>query len=138
MKHFIILTSIVLCTVSCQNTPDPAPKEIALTFLTAYFQTDYDQIFPLCASDSQLKSDLEQSARAIETLSQGAQDKLRNELSVYRFQIEQVDITPKKDSAFVSYLIFSPEMPDGIESHLTMVKEDREWRVAKLLNNRPK
>ena len=133
MKHFIILTSIVLCTVSCQNTPDPAPKEIALTFLTSYFQIEYDKILPLCASDSELKSDLERSAQTIASFSQGAQDKLRNELSVYRFQIEQVDITPKKDSAFVSYLIFSPEMPDGIESHLTMVKEDKEWKVLKLL-----
>jgi len=136
MQRFIIVASIILCAASCHRTPDSAPSEIAQTFLTAYFQLDYDQILSLCLSDSPLKSDLEQRAKAIEALSKGAQDKLRRDLSVYTFQIEQVETSPTKDSAFVSYLIHTPEAPEGVPSHLTLVMENRAWKVAKLLKSR--
>jgi hypothetical protein len=123
--------SLLFLAASCSNTSHPKQDEIALTFLTSYFNLDFEQTLPLCGEV--LKADLEQSAIAISGLSQGAQDKLRNELSVYSFKIEKVELNNAKDSAFVSYNVFMPEAPEGVPSHLTMAKEKHEWKVVKLL-----
>ena len=89
----------------------------------------------MCVPDSELKSDLEQHAKSLSKLSQAALDQRRNMMSAYSFKVEKVDVNPTNDSAFVVYLVFTPEAPapKGIASRLTMAKYDNEWKIAKLL-----
>ena len=133
MKRILFLATLFFFITSCSNSLEPKPEQIVQTFLTAYFQIDYDQILPMCGQ--KLKADLEQSAQAVRNLPPWAQDKLRSDLLAYSFQIENFDLNPSKDSAFVNYLVFTPEAPapEGTKSHLTLAKEENEWKVVKLL-----
>jgi len=131
MKRYLIIAILIFLTASCKQPSDPQPDQVAFTFLTAYFNLDFEQSLPLCGEA--LKTDLERSAKTIGELSEFAQNKLRNDLSVYSFKIEKVDLNQTKDSAFVSYTVFTPEAPQGVPSHLTLTKEEAAWKVAKLL-----
>ena len=131
MKKILIITTLLFFAASCNRASEPQLEQIALTFLTSYFSLDFEQTLSLCGKV--LKTDLEQSAKTIGGLSQGTQDKLRDELSVYSFQIDKADLNSAKDSVFVSYTVFTPEAPEGVPSHLTMAKEENEWKVVKLL-----
>jgi len=134
MKYFITLSTLFLCVVSCNSVADtnPKPEQIAYTFLTAYYSLDFGQIVPMCVSESILKSDMELNAQVIGGYPQATIDEKRADLAAYSFQIDHVDLNRAKDSAFISYTIFTPEVPNGIESRLTLIKEEHEWKVAKL------
>ena len=101
--------------------------------MTAYLQIDFEQILPLCAADAPLKSDMEQNARSLNASLPELQKRLRDDLKRYTFEIGAVKINPSRDSAFVSYSLFTPELPDGLPCRLTLVKEEYAWRVSKLL-----
>jgi len=118
---------LLFLTAACTHSPDPRPHQVADAFLTAYFGVDFEQLLPLCATGSELKSDMERNARAI-----GAERRLAD-LAAYSFRIDDVQLNCTKDSAFVSYFLFAPEIPDGIASRLTLIKENNDWRIAKLL-----
>lgn len=139
--YYKLLTISLLLFSSCSHRIDSKPFEVADAFLTAYFKVDFDNLLPLCLPNSELKLDMERNARSLlgERLqsnesNQSIEQRL-NDLSLYRFKIENIQINQTKDSAFVLYFIFTPEIPDGIESRLTLikVKEEEDWRVAKLL-----
>ena len=133
MKRLFLIVSLLFFMASCNSAPEPKFEQMVQTFLTAYFQLDYDQVLPMCGS--LLKADLEQSAQAIRNLPSWAQEKLHNDLLVYSFAIESVNVNTAKDSVFVHYLVFTPEAPapEGTKSHLTLAKEENEWKVVKLL-----
>jgi len=131
MKHFIIFSVFLLCAVSCRNESGPKPEQIAHTFLTAYFQIDYDQVLPMCGPE--LKADLAQSAERVSQFTPEMQNKLRQDLSEYSFKIEDVGLNPAKDTALVNYLVFTPEAPQGLPGDLTMARKGQEWKIIKLV-----
>ena len=135
MKYFLTITTLLFFIISCNNpsdTPTPTPEHIAEKFLTAYFYPDFEQIVLLCAPGSILKSDMERNAQTFNGYLPETQEKLRIELASYSFKIEQADLNRTKDSAFVSYSIFTPEFINGIACRLTLIMEEDEWKVAKL------
>ena len=131
MKYFVSLITTLFFAFSCSDSPDHRPEQISHTFLSAYFSLDFEQFLPLCCEA--LRNDLERSAQSVRGLSPETMEKLRNDLIAYSFEIEKIDLNHTKDSAFVSYIIFTPEALNGIDSRLTLIKEENEWRVAKLL-----
>jgi len=132
MKRFIIFLTIPLFFIaSCNNASEPNTEQIAQTFLTAYFQLDYDQFLPMCGA--KLRADLELSAQTVRRLPLEAQKKLRDELSDYRFSIENESFNATKDTVFVNYLVFTPDATQGLPGHLTMALEEKEWKVVKLV-----
>ena len=133
MKRLFLIATLLFFMASCNSTPEPKFEPMVQTFLTAYFQLDYDQVLPMCGAH--LKADLEQSAQVVRNLPAWAQEKLHNDLSVYSFAIESVHVNPAKDSVFVQSLVFTPEAPapKGTKSHLTLAKEENEWKIVKLL-----
>jgi len=135
MRYFLTITTILLLTVSCYHPAEstPTPEQIAKAFLTAYYQPDFDQIIHLCASGSTLKSDMERNAQTYHGYPPETQKKLSIDLAAYSFRIEQVDLNRTKDSAFVSYSIFTPEFVNGKACRLTLIKEEHDWKVARLL-----
>lgn len=76
---------------------------------------------------------MEQNARAFGEANSNLQEERINILVNYHYSIQEVRINQAKDSAFVTYLVFTPEIPLGNESHLTLVIENNDWKVAKLL-----
>jgi len=133
MKLFPVLTTLFLCAVSCNTPPDPKPEEVAHAFLSAYYLADFDQILPLCISGSKFASDMARNAQFYNSYTPEACDILHKELEDYHFTIQNVTINRSKDSAFVRYMVFTPLIPEGEESLLTLIKEEDEWKIAKLL-----
>ncbi|MCL2727250.1 MAG: hypothetical protein FWD56_02565 [Bacteroidales bacterium] len=131
MKHIFTLTALLFFVASCNNASEPKPEQIAQTFLTAYFQLDYDQFLPMCGA--KLRADLEQSAQTVRKLSLEAQKQLRDELSDYRFRIEDTELNATKDTVFVNYLVYIPDATQGLPGHLTMALEEKQWKVVKLV-----
>jgi len=129
----IVLAAVFLCAVSCNTPPDPKPEEVANAFLSAYYLADFDQILSLCTSGSEFASDMARNAQFYNSYTPEAWDILHKELEDYHFTIQNVTINRSKDSAFVHYLVFTPLIPEGAESRLTLVKEEDEWKIAKLL-----
>ena len=138
MKHLCLCVAACLF-LSCGQNSDKAKtaeaqakaQEIAQSFLTAYFQLDFDTALPLCGHA--LKADLELSAQRVRELSLDMQELLKKDLQAYSSNINNIELNPSKDSAFVSYSVCTPETPDGIPSHLTVAKEEQDWKVVKLL-----
>jgi len=139
MKYFLTITTLLFFVISCNNpsdstpTPTPTPEQIAEKFLSAYFCPDFDQILLLCASGSILKSDMERNAQTFYGYPPEIQKKLSIDLEAYNFNIDRINVSPAKDSAFVSYSIFTPEFVNGKACNLTLIKEENEWKVVKLL-----
>jgi len=145
------LVAFLLFLSACAANPDTKAHEATDAFLTAYFTVDFERLIPLCATDSELKSDMERNARALGWTPQQTDDNQQAhqsyqmqerqqalkrrlaDLADYNYRIDHVQLNHTKDSAFVSYSIFTPELPDGIASRLTLIKEKEDWRVAKLL-----
>lgn len=137
------LIAFLLFLSACAINPNTKAHEATDAFLTAYFTVDFERLIPLCATDSELKSDMERNARALGWTPQQTDDNQQErqqalkrrlaDLADYNYRIDHVQLNHTKDSAFVSYSIFTPELPDGIASRLTLIKEKEDWRVAKLL-----
>jgi hypothetical protein len=124
--------------LSCGQTSNKADvdtktraKEVAQTFLTAYLQLDFDETLPLCGRT--LQADLELSAQRVRALTPDMQETLKKDLKAYSFVVNDIDLNPSKDSAFVSYIVITPEAPGGLPGNLTMAIEEQEWKVVKLL-----
>jgi len=138
MQYFFTITTLLFLAVSCnissKSTPTPeSPEQIAEKFLTAYFYPDFDQILQLCATGSILKSDMERNAQTYHGYPPETQKKLGIDLATYNCNIDYVNVSHTKDSAFVSYSIFTPEFVNGKACKLTLIKEENEWKVVKLL-----
>ena len=135
MKYSCLISFFLFLTTSCNNSSELilSPKHVSERFLTAYFLPDFEQIVSSCQSGTVLKLDMERNAQTFSGYRSEIQDKIRKDLTAYHFRIEQVVLNRAKDSAFVSYLIMAPEAPDGIASRLTLVKDEHEWKVSKLL-----
>ena len=133
MKYFFLFSTLLLLVTSCNSPSEPKPEQVAEAFLTAYYLPDFDQIISLCASGSILQSDMERNALSFNEYPPEIQDKWRKDLTTYNFCVNQVEVNSAKDSAFVTFAIFAPEVPGGIVSRLTLIKEEDEWKVAMLL-----
>ncbi|MCL2502486.1 MAG: hypothetical protein FWE30_07980 [Bacteroidales bacterium] len=138
MKHLCLCVAACLF-LSCGQNSDEAKtaeaqtkvQEIAQTFLAAYLQLDFDGALLLCGQA--LHADLKLSAQRIYELSSDMQELLKKDLGAYSFNIVDIELNPSKDSASVSYFVFTPEIPDGVPTHLTVAKEEQGWKVVKLL-----
>ncbi|MDR2585488.1 MAG: hypothetical protein LBC84_04605 [Prevotellaceae bacterium] len=133
MKRFFSFIAIFFIIASCNSATEPQPEQVAQKFLTAFFNVDYDQILSMCLPGSQLKSDIERNAETIGGVSQAAQELYRSDLSSYHFTIDSVNLNSRKDSAVVFYTIIFPDIVTQKPGNLTMVKENQEWKIAKLL-----
>ena len=133
MKYFFLISTLLPLAISCSRSSEPKPEQVAEAFLTAYYLPDFERIISLCASGSLLQSDMEKNAQSFYGYPPEIQDKWRKDLTTYNFCVNQVEVNSAKDSAFVIFAIFAPEVPGGIVSRLTLIKEEEEWKVAMLL-----
>ncbi|MCL1974223.1 MAG: hypothetical protein FWG54_05345 [Bacteroidetes bacterium] len=140
MKHLFTCFAACLFLSCCQNAEKSKTAEIqakaqdvAQSFLTAYLHLDFDEVLPLCTPESELKADLEQNAQRVYAMNQQMQELLKKDLLAYRCAVDSLTLNPSKDSAFVAYTVFTPEVPNGIPGKLSMACEKQEWKIVKIL-----
>lgn len=97
------------------------------TFLDAYFKTDYNAASQLCTKS--LGDELLISLRDFDNMESGVKDVLMRQIKEVKTEILNVDSKSNKDTARITYKIFTPTVPAGIEKSLSMVKVGKEWKV---------
>ncbi|MDD4657279.1 MAG: hypothetical protein WC125_09730 [Bacteroidales bacterium] len=112
---------------SCSNNQKRA-KESANSFLTLYFQTDYDSAANFCTSE--LGSELKESIKSITSLEKGVKEMIVQQTSKMKTEITSVEPAHTKDSLIVNYKVILPSFPNGIDSKMVLVKREKEWLVA--------
>lgn len=122
-----LLVGGVFFLSSCSNNQKRA-KESANSFLTLYFQTDYDSAANFCTSE--LGSELKESMKSITSLEEGVKEMIVQQTSKMKTEITSVEPAHTKDSLIVNYKVILPSFPNGIDSKMVLVKREKEWLVA--------
>lgn len=122
-----LLAGGALLFSSCSNNENLA-RTSADTFLTLYFQIDYEAAAALCTTE--LGSELRESLKSIESLEKGVKDKIIEQASKIKTEIITIEELGK-DSLVINYKVILPSFPNGIDNKMVLVKSEKEWLVAR-------
>jgi len=122
---FIFLAIIISC-----SQDEKSARASAGGFLDSYFKIEYEKAAGYCTSE--LGEELLSSLRSIESLEPGVKEMIIKQTSAIKSQITKVEHGPGRDSMVVVYRVVLSGFPNGIENRLIMVKNGKEWKVAKL------
>ncbi|GAB1473608.1 hypothetical protein MASR2M69_10490 [Bacteroidota bacterium] len=123
----VLLACILALSLSCGRN-EKEVSEIAEKFLDSYFGVDYEKAAGYCTPE--LGEELKVSLKSIESLEKGVKDMIIKQTSGIKFGIKKVDKTYVKDSLIVVYEVKLPGYPDGSDNRLSLVKRNKEWKVA--------
>lgn len=128
-RLFVIILFVggVFFFSSCSSNERRA-KESANSFLTLYFQTDYDSAATLCTPE--LGRELSESMKSITSLEKGVKEMIVKQTSNIKTEITSVEPAQTKDSLIVNYKVILPNFPNGIDNKMVLVKREKEWLVA--------
>jgi len=122
-----LLAGGVLLFSSCSNNEKKA-KESANSFLTLYFQTDYESAIALCTPE--LGNELRESMKSIVSLEDGVKEMIVKQTAKIKTEIIAVEQGLGKDSLVVNYKVVLPSFPNGIDNKMVLVKKDKKWLVS--------
>ena len=120
---------VALILITCTKKEELIMQNAKL-FLDAYFKTDYNAASQLCTKS--LGDELLISLRDFDNMESGVKDVLMRQIKEVKTEILNVDSKSNKDTARITYKIFTPTVPAGIEKSLSMVKVGKEWKVGEL------
>lgn len=122
----ILLVGIASLLSSCSKNENKA-KASAETFLSLYFQTNYESASALCTQE--LGKELLESMKNIESLESSIKEKIIEQTSKIKTEIVTIEELGR-DSLMVNYKVILPSFPNGIDNKMVLVKRDKEWLVA--------
>lgn len=122
----ILLVGIASLLSSCSKNENKA-KASAETFLSLYFQTNYESASALCTQE--LGKELLESMKNIESLEPSIKEKIIEQTSKIKTEIVTIEELGR-DSLMVNYKVTLPSFPNGIDNKMVLVKRDKEWLVA--------
>lgn len=122
----ILLVGIASLLSSCSKNENKA-KASAETFLSLYFQTNYESASALCTQE--LGKELLESMKNIESLEPSIKEKIIEQTSKIKTEIVTIEELGR-DSLMVNYKVILPSFPNGIDNKMVLVKRDKEWLVA--------
>lgn len=122
----ILLVGTTSLLSSCSNNENKA-KASAETFLSLYFQTNYESASALCTQE--LGKELLESMKNIESLEPSIKEKIIEQTSKIKTEIVTIEELGR-DSLMVNYKVTLPSFPNGIDNKMVLVKREKEWLVA--------
>ena len=122
----ILLVGIASLLSSCSKNENKA-KASAETFLSLYFQTNYESASALCTQE--LGKELLESMKNIESLESSIKEKIIEQTSKIKTEIVTIEELGR-DSLMVNYKVTLPSFPNGIDNKMVLVKREKEWLVA--------
>ena len=123
----LLLFAITVFNTSCGRS-EKEVQGVAASFLDAYFGVDYEKAAGYCTPE--LGEELKVSLKSIESLEKGVKEMIKKQTSGIKFEIKKVDKTYIRDSLIVVYEVKLPGYPNGSDNRLSLVKKDKEWKVA--------
>ncbi|MBP5211053.1 MAG: hypothetical protein J6Z27_04370 [Bacteroidales bacterium] len=123
----LMLTASLLC--SCSFESKKASK-VAESFLTAFFQMDYQTAGSFCAGD--LAAEIQESIDDVELPSEEMTELVKEASMNTTFEITQVDTKSEKGVATVCYVIHPYGNEENVERSMLLVKEKGKWLVLQL------
>jgi hypothetical protein len=127
LKFIVLFTLFLVFTAACSKSEKEA-QSVAGSFLNSYFSVDYEKAATYCTVE--LGQELRTSLMSIESLDKGVKDMIIKQTSGIKYNIKKVDKTYVKDSIVVVYEVKLPGYPDGSDNRLSLVRRDKEWKVA--------
>jgi len=123
----LLIVVILIFNISCEKK-EKEVQNVAGSFLDSYFRVDYVKAAGFCTPE--LGEELKVSLKSIESLEKGVKEMIIKQTSGIKFEIKKVDKTYVKDSLIVVYEVKLPGYPDGSDNRLSLVKRNKEWKVA--------
>lgn len=102
-------------------------------FLSAYFAGDYEKAVTFC-TDS-LGSEVTKILSGFESLDPSTREMVIKQVSSLTTQITSVEKSDNKDTIKVNYKVLRPHTTEGADKTLSFIKQEKEWKVARLGNN---
>lgn len=99
-------------------------------FLDAYFNGDYEKAVTFC-TDS-LGGEIASMLSGFELLDPSIKEMVKKQASSLTTEIISVEKSENRDTIMVNYKVILPYLPTGKDKTLSFVKEEKEWKVAKL------
>ncbi len=99
-------------------------------FLDAYFNGDYEKAVSFC-TDS-LGVEIANMLSGFELLDPSIKEMVKRQTSSLTTEIISIEKSENRDTIMVNYKVLLPYLPDGKDNSLSFVKEEKEWKVAKL------
>lgn len=127
MKPLKLFTLFIIASlfISCGRT-EKAATAVATDFLSAYFATNYPEAAKFCTKD--FAAELLESVKDLDSQSEQYREKLSKAAAAVSTSI--VSVEEKEDeTVLVTYQINIPDTP-AIENHLTLVKEEKGFKVS--------
>ncbi|MFA6770422.1 MAG: hypothetical protein WCR71_04545 [Bacteroidales bacterium] len=127
-KLFTIVLFVggIMLFSSCSNNKKKA-RVNANSFLTLYFQTDYESAAALCTPE--LGDELRESMKSIESVEAGVKEMIIKQTSQIKTEIITLEEL-SRDSLVVNYKVILPSFPNGIENKMVLVKREKKWLVS--------
>ena len=122
----VLLAGGVLFLSSCSNN-DKKARESANSFLTLYFQTNYESAAALCTPE--LGNELRESMKSIESLEPSVKEMIVKQTALIKMELGTIEEVGK-DSLLVNYKVILPSLPNGVDNKMVLVKREKEWLVA--------
>ncbi|GEM_PF-2824545 len=131
LKKYSGIVLIVLLTIisSCQRDEKRAIQRAEL-FLYSYFKVDLEKMSEFCLPS--FGDELKLSLKTVDTLDDEVKEMIIKQTSDIKFEIKKVQKTKIKDSLVLTYQVLIPGYPADKDYRVSLVKRDKEWKVAAL------
>lgn len=131
MKKLLILsiTLVLILMTSCSGK-ERAITQSTIAFLDAYFKTDYALAGTFCTQS--MATELKEMLKSVESLDPVVKQMLIAQSKEIKTEILSVEKFKGSDSARVDYRVIMPKGSTPLEKSLSLVRENKEWRIAGL------
>jgi hypothetical protein len=124
---FFVVAAFFVCSISCTSASEKV-TEVATAFLTAYFQTEYEEALQYC--DAEAATALKLALEGIDNLPADLRAKMNEASKQTVFNIKKVDTESVKDEASVDYEISTDLSEALLTKSMTLRKIDGEWKIV--------
>ncbi|MBQ7222721.1 MAG: hypothetical protein IJS02_04575 [Bacteroidales bacterium] len=123
----LFLSASLLCGCSMESRK---AGKVAESFLTAFFNMEYETAGSFCAGD--LAAEIQESISDVELPSEEMTELVKEASMNTTFDITKVDTKSEKGVATVEYLIHPYGNEETIERSMLLIKEKGKWLVLQL------
>lgn len=132
LKPGVLFISALFILQSCSDYREDIKVKTS-AFLSAYFAGDNEKAVTFC-TDS-LGMEITKILSGFESLDPSTKEMVRKQVASVTTEITSVEKNKNKDTIKVNYKVVRPHTPEGDDKTLSFVKQEKEWKVAKLGSN---
>ncbi|NLD20910.1 MAG: hypothetical protein GX664_00225 [Bacteroidales bacterium] len=127
MKRILLIVSSLLVLTSCT---EKAIFSVADSFLTNYFEMNYEEASLYC--DSPIQLTLQTAAQDAAELDSLLLEKVQVASSQTRYELQQVDRKSEAGKAIISYEVYPAGSDMAVAKRMVMEKSDSKWLIKEL------